>query len=389
MTVPLIGLVVVQVLAYLVLLVLGLIAQQRQRTWRPKGSPLPTGVSVILPIKGLDPEVENHWRNWLTQRTSMGYEVIFSLQDPEDPALPILRGLLESMPEAPGRILVNPLRRGLNGKASNLFHGVAAARFEHLVVADADIDPPVDLLERLVPPLTDPGVGVVAALPVVSGATNLPGAVTALMLNTALTMQWMPQYMLGVPVAISGACFAIRRGTLAQIGGFEAFGGSVVEDAAMTKLIRAAGLEVLVGPTVKLHQGDGSWPALFGLASRAAYMAKFVAPPRDKATMVFGIFGLALLAGLALVLGDGPGMLAALGGLAVVTLVSAALQWSSDRAIRWPYLFVYPLMLGMFVAAFARALVTNEVSWRGVRYRVAPGGHLTLVGRESHGVPHT
>ncbi|MFO7173757.1 MAG: ElyC/SanA/YdcF family protein, partial [Bacillota bacterium] len=153
----------------------------RSRRRCPPG-PAPAGVSVILPIKGLDPGAEAHFRHWLAQDPGAPWEVIFSLQDPADPALPVVRALAQAVPDR-ARVLVNPVREGLHGKASNLWHGVRAARYPLLVMADSDIDPPPDLLRRLLPPLADPRVGLVAGLPVAVRARGLWGRLTACGIN--------------------------------------------------------------------------------------------------------------------------------------------------------------------------------------------------------------
>lgn len=114
------GIILIHFLIMGFMLKVGLRVQRRQARWAPEGPVPEGGVSVILPIKGLDPGAAAHYRHWLSQEFHQPYEVIFSLQDPADPVLPVLRSLLAEFPERPTRLLINPVRPGLNGKSSNL-----------------------------------------------------------------------------------------------------------------------------------------------------------------------------------------------------------------------------------------------------------------------------
>ncbi|HLN60886.1 MAG TPA: glycosyltransferase [Symbiobacteriaceae bacterium] len=376
MTLIFIGFVTVLTLLQLALVVLGLYVQRRQSRFRPEGALPRDGISVILPIKGLDPGAAEHFRTWLTQAVTCPYEVIFSLQDPADPAIPVLKDLIAKYGRAPAQILVNPVLEGLNGKASNLLYGVAAARYQYLVMADADIAPGTDLLGRLVPPLLDEHVGQVAALPVVKGATNLWGGLMAMTWNMGLTSNWAPQAFLETAKTAPGGCFAIRRDVLNRIGGIPAFGGYVAEDFAMTRRIRAAGLRVVMGPTVTLEQGNSSWAALYGYYCRCGYVAKDMGSTGDRVFAYVGLCApLLVLAGAALT-GQPLLFTVSLGALAVRSLAHGVVQVLSDPAGRWRYALLYPLVEVALFITFVRAVWTDRVSWRGIWYRVNNGGLL-------------
>lgn len=365
-------------LGYGLLLARALFLLWRHARLRPPGDPPVGGVSVILPIKGLDPGAADHYRRWLQQAPAVPYEVIFSLQDPADPALPVLRELQGQYPEAAARILVNPVRAGLNGKASNLWHGVAAARYPVLVMADSDIDPPPDLLRRLLPPLAEGRTGLVAALPVAVGARNFWGGVNALGINLTLGMQWAPLHELGLELGVSGACFAIRREVLARIGGVEAFGGYVAEDARMGILVMQAGYRAALGPVVPLEQGEGSYAATFSLLTRGAYMGKHMFPPWQQAVMGILAFGPYLFWLGGLLAGGGAARAAFLAVLGR-WLLAGLYHVAADRRDGWRHAWLAPVLEAVTLLAIARALVTDEVRWRGLRYRVRPGGLLELL----------
>lgn len=353
--------------------------QRRQMRWKPAGRQPEGGVSVILPIKGLDPGAEAHYRRWLSQDIAMPCEVIFSLQDGADPVLPVLERLMGEYPQTAARILINPIAPGLNGKSSNLMHGVEAARYDSLVMADSDMLPPTDLLSRMVPPLADPKVGEVACLPVARGATNLWGGMVAMLLNLAMVVEWGLQELKGDVKVASGACFAIRRETLVHIGGIAAFGGYVAEDAEMARRLWAAGLRIVMGPVVTLEQGESSLAAVLGLQARAALLTLRMQAWPERMTTLIGLFVPFVLLIPALVLGHWPLVWWVLGTTALRMLAMAVLQHFSDPGGRFRYLWVYPLIELTSLLMYLVAPLTNRLTWRGVVYRVEKGGRLTVV----------
>ncbi len=362
----------------LIFVLIGLWVQRRRERPPASAGPMPVGVSVILPIKGLDPGAADHYRSWLSQRLGAPYEVIFSLQDPLDPVLPVLERLQAEHPGVQARVLVNPVRPGMNGKSSNLHYGVAAARYDCLVMADSDIAPPTDLLARLVPLLMGPGVGLVACLPVVRQARNLWGGAMAMTLNMAITAQWAPQFgLVGARmVGVSGACFAIRREVLEELGGFEAFGGYVAEDAEMGRRTAALGKKVLMGPTVTLEQGEASYEAFTGLLDRGAHLNLYGYGGAPLVTTVVVLFTHLVIILWAALTGNGPLLGAGLVCWLARTAIGVILQVGSERGGGWRYAWTQPVVEVYFLLAFLRALFVRTFQWRGVRYRVLKGGRI-------------
>src|SRR3954471_16725089 len=56
------------------------------------------GVSVLIPVCGLEPGAEANWRSFLAQEYRE-YEVLFGVMDLDDPAVPLLREIAAAHPE--------------------------------------------------------------------------------------------------------------------------------------------------------------------------------------------------------------------------------------------------------------------------------------------------
>lgn len=127
-------------------------------------------------------------------------------------------------------MIVEPLRPGMSGKGSNLYHGVKVARHDILIFSDSDVELPPGAVARLVQPLLDPRVGVVAAAPFHTGS-GLWGRLMAVALNVTIFAHWVPWVnRFRPPPAVPGGTVALRRDVLAKVGGVEAIAGYLAED---------------------------------------------------------------------------------------------------------------------------------------------------------------
>ena len=95
-------------------------------------------VSLIKPICGLE---KNLYENLSTacRQEYPEYEVIFSVQDADDPALPVLERIRDENPGVPIRIVVDSATAGPNGRLSNILNATGHASGEVLVYSDSDM----------------------------------------------------------------------------------------------------------------------------------------------------------------------------------------------------------------------------------------------------------
>src|SRR5690606_26541995 len=77
-------------------------------------------VSVIKPVRGLDPGAEANFRSFFRQRYPSAFELIFACESEDDPAVPLLRRLMEEHPEVPARLVLAPPRRAAVAGRSRL-----------------------------------------------------------------------------------------------------------------------------------------------------------------------------------------------------------------------------------------------------------------------------
>lgn len=345
--------------------------------------------SVLKPLHRAEPGLAGNLGTALRQDYPSGYEVLFAVADPADPAATVAEAAMAAHPDTPARLLRDPRQHGSNRKVSQLVNMTAAAAHPVLVAVDADMRTPPQWLARVVTPLADPGVGVATclyhAVPADAGLWSLLGAL-------GVDWHFLPAAILGESVRRSSGCYgatvALRRDTLDGIGGFRAVADLLADDHALGAVVRRRGLRVAVAPVLPGHvMHEPSLRALWEHELRWARTVRGLDPS--------GYLGLALTHPLP------PAVLcAALApwGLAVLAAALAArliLTAAVDKMVAgvasppgaagpqagagWRRLALLPLRDGLSFAIWATGLARGTVRWQGRQYRVRPDGAMTEV----------
>lgn len=360
--------------AYL-LLVLGCVLRFARRRG-PQAAQVALPVAILKAVKGVEPGSERALESFFALDYPR-YQLIFALADGNDPALPLIRRLMERHPERGAKIVIASQRLGPNEKMSNLAQALGEATGELVALADADVLVRPGWLREMAAPFSDPKVGLTTCL---YRAGEAPGLWSRLEgLNIASDL--MPQVMVaesleGISFAL-GASVCVRRQALEGIGGFAALAQYLADDYLLGNRLQRAGWRLILLPqTVELlfpRQGARDylshqlrWARTYRACRPAGWAATAITHtvlwgPLYLAAQGFSGLGWLVLAGLAAL--RGAGYLAAdllvLGGGR--TLTNLLLLPVKDA-----------LSLGVFVASFAG----RTVRWRGKAFRLDPEGRL-------------
>ncbi len=203
------------------------------------------GVSVFKPIKGLDDSLENSLKSFFDLDYPV-FELIFGIQDHDDPAIPLIRRLQRQYPHIPSRLIINPTRIGLNPKINNLFNIYPYANYDCMVISDSNVLVESGYLTDLIGRLQTPGVGLVTSAIRGVGGKSLGSVFENLHLNTYISGSVRTvQRLFGIPISI-GKSMCFHRATLKALGGFEAFANYLAEDFLIGDAIRKMGKRVVV-----------------------------------------------------------------------------------------------------------------------------------------------
>lgn len=230
--------------ALLALVQVGSIAVAARRLGRNHGpSQFPDGapVSLVRPLRG----VEAYSEEMLVRSFRLdypAYELIFCVADPADPIVPMVERLIEAHPQVPARLIRGDERVSANPKLNNCLRGWRAAAHDWVVLADSNVAMPPDYLQRL-QAAWRADTGLVCSTPAGARPGSFMAEVECAFLNT-LQARW--QYAaeaFGLGFA-QGKSMLWHKPFLEAQGGLQALAAEIAEDAAATKLVRAAGKRV-------------------------------------------------------------------------------------------------------------------------------------------------
>ena len=114
-------------------------------------------VTILKPLKGADEFIESCLRSWLAQDYTGEVQVLFGVASADDPACAVVKKLLAKFPQRDAQLVVCPERVGANAKVSKLAQLEPLVKHEIIIVSDADVRVPPDLLVNLVTTFNDEG----------------------------------------------------------------------------------------------------------------------------------------------------------------------------------------------------------------------------------------
>jgi ceramide glucosyltransferase len=225
----------------------------RQSSRGSREHPAPPAISILKAVKGLDPGLLEALRTHCTQDYPAEVEVLLGVHSETDPALPTLRALQAEFPALRIEVRMTPLVLGTNGKVSNLAQLLPHARFDHLLISDADIAVSRRYLHRIVAPFADPRAGLVTAG--YRGRTNPPGRPTlgSRLEALAIATDFFPGVLMarfmdrGMHFGL-GSTLLVSRRALAEAGGLEALTNVLADDHDLGERVARAGYRVFLSP---------------------------------------------------------------------------------------------------------------------------------------------
>ena len=326
---------------------------------RPGRAPEP--MTVLRPVCGLDPDLARTLAT--TYGTTADIEVIFCVDDADDPAIPVVRAVMAAHGTVPSRLLVGRDRISGNPKLNNLAKGWAAAAHPWIVMIDSNVLLPPDYVAQLFAGW-DGAAGLVTSPPAGQEPAGLAAHLEAAFLNTYQDIWQLAGDQVGNGFA-QGKVLFWRRDILEAGGGLAALGRNLAEDVAATKVVRAAGRRVRV-VTRPFAQPLGRR----GLREVWDRQVRWAKVRRDGFPLVFaaeiltgGLPPLLATAGL-VALGVAPP-----GAVAALVLVWYGAQWAVAARAGWPRSAVqvaaWILRDLLIPAVWTAALTSRGFVWRG------------------------
>jgi len=377
--------VIAAIIYYLTATVAGLLWFADRSKQRAPGLGFTPSVTIFKPVRGADAEAYENFASFCRQDYPQ-YQIIFGAREENDPVVPIIRKLIEDFPERNIELVISRNEIGYNPKVSNLQNMYAKAKHDILLIADSDIRVEPDYLRRVVAPMRQSHIGMVTCL--YRGTT--PTTLAGLLENMGITSTFGPEVcsaraLEGIAFAL-GSTIVMRRELLERIGGFPAVASYLADDFLLGNLTAKSGYEVALSDCVVEHvTGPDTMGAMLKHQLRWGRSTRISRPWGYRGLILtYGtVTSLAALfawnfSGFALWLFAATTLIRLLP--AFVVGVWGLRDYALARSF-WLVPIRDLITFGVWVVSFAG----DEVEWRGMKFRVQPGGKLAPSSRRDEG----
>jgi ceramide glucosyltransferase len=331
-------------------------------------------VTVLKPLHGAEPLLAEKLRSFCDQDYP-DYEVILGTRERDDPALAIARAVASEFPRRVRVVDGEGAPRHANPKANTLAGMVPHARGSILTIADSDMRVDRDWLGAIVAPFADVQVGAVTCLYRGAPLDGLASTLGAMANHEHYAPSVLVAEALGPLRYCFGSTMAVRRSVFDEIGGLDAIGAHIADDALLGERVAGRGLRVVLSryvvenvvdePTLRtLWSHELRWARTHRVLRPAAYAGLVLTYPLPLALLHAALARRPAACAI---------VVAALG-------VRYALGASARRAfgVRAPTRpLLVPLRDAFGLAVWAVAFASPRVRWSGDAFRVERDGTLT------------
>jgi ceramide glucosyltransferase len=338
------------------------------------------GVSILKPVKGLDPEMYSSFASHCVQQYQGPYEILFGVSSMDDPAVSAIERLKDEFPQRTIRLVLCPELLGANGKVSNLTQMLSSAQYDYILINDSDIKVSSLYLRRIMGCFQlvkrrGGRVGMVTALYRGQARGSIGSRMEALGIATDFIAGVLTARQLedGIRFGL-GSTLAVTRQALEAIGGLEPLVDYLADDYELGARIWHNGFEVVLSGEVV----DTFLPA-YSFGQFLAHQIRWSRSTRDSRKL--GYAGLVFTYGLPWAMCNLVASGASLSSIALLSLtllarVALALAVGvgvlGDRQVLRD-LWLLPardmVALGIWIWSYAG----NTVAWRGQHFSLKDG----------------
>jgi ceramide glucosyltransferase len=372
---------------FLALVCLGAIHFRKQTQSVGGGNAALPPVSVLKPLHGLEARLEENLESFFRLDYPQ-YEILFAVDEPDDAALGVARAVSARYPNIPCRMVVNGPPPWPNPPAFSFYTMEKVATYDILVTSDSDVEVDPHYLREVVPPLLDASVGMVTCVYRGKNAGGFWSGLDAIGMSVEMTAGVLVANLLeGVKFGL-GPTIAVRKDSLAKIGGYAALSHYFANDFVIGNLIDKAGYRVVLSGHVIDHVSPPmTFRSMWRRLVRWGKSTRYSRPKGHFGTgLVFAMpYGLLGCAGAWLM--GWP--MVAVSWLAIALINRMLESWivgwvvvRDPRARNAPWLYPIRDLLGF--AVWCASYLSNKSLWRDSQYQLLPGGVIvrSAVGRD-------
>jgi glycosyltransferase involved in cell wall biosynthesis len=343
--------------------------------------------SVILPCKGIDPGFEENINALLTQDYP-DYEVIFVTATDEDPAYSFLDKFIKNTSYTiPLKLIISGLSSLRGQKINNIIEALEHVRdnTEIFVFVDSDVRPEKNFLRNLVNPLQYQNIGASTGIRwYLPKHGNLGSILRSLWAAGAYPLLINQRYNF-----VYGGANAIKKETFAKGNIKELLDHSISDTFAIAGGVKSIYLDICFVPQcVVISHEDSTLSETIEWTNRQTIISRIYSSPFWWTVfLTYSFSNVMLLLGIIIlslwIIGEGtfllPGMLMLslipleiLNASFLLPVIQHMIPQHSKQieTLKWKYYLSTPLASILIMINSIVSLTTNEITWRGVRYRL-------------------
>ena len=334
-------------------------------------------VSIIKPLKGIDPGFSENLRTFCEQDYPE-YEVLLGFSDPADNAIPQVKGMLASLTDCSVRMVISSDCSGVNRKVSNLAGLAESARYSMLAISDSDMRVDRSYLRRSMEEyFSARNVGLVTSLYKISNPESIGTALESL----TIALDFIPSVLVarrleGVTFGL-GASLVLSKQALEEIGGFAELGDFLADDYELGNRLWKRGYSIVLSRFV-IENVAGPM-SVADYCRHQLRWARTYRASRPKGFAGYGITHMVLFS-LLFLIAAGPTTLS-LSVLGSTVMIRYLLAYVLHRKVirsrqwlKWLVLLPFKDILGFGIWAWSFS--GRKVSWRGNAYLILKDGKL-------------
>lgn len=229
-------------LLHLIAIVYGKWKLHNRDTLTPREVPY-AGVSIIKPLVGVDPNLFVNLETFFTMNYPK-YELLFCIENESDPAVMIVKKLLDKYPEVDSSLFIGGCEVGVNPKINNMQPGYACAKHEYILISDSGIRMKEDTLLDMMHHMRD-DVALVHQLPFTCDRDGFAATFEKVFFGTVQARIYLAADLLRINCH-TGMSALMRKQLLDDVGGLRAFGCYLAEDFFMAKSFTDRGWRICI-----------------------------------------------------------------------------------------------------------------------------------------------
>ncbi|KAJ2106964.1 Ceramide glucosyltransferase [Coemansia sp. RSA 2337] len=188
-------------------------------------------VTIIRPLKGLDLGLRRTLESSFRQEYPGAVEILFAVEDPDDPAIGVANELIECYPKTRARVLIGQDNVGINPKINNMMKAFAQAHSDLLWICDSNVYTDSGTLRRSVDLLLDnKRMGVIHHVVFSEAPATFGAMLDHAFLVTNHCRMYLAINAVGIASCLTGKSNIYYKSALDNVGGLAAFGHYLAED---------------------------------------------------------------------------------------------------------------------------------------------------------------